>query len=336
MAFALSVLGLAALATSAPSVAPSSGALVELRTWLTNPTVGGLVAPSIILAESQLCGLTLFAAEDLVCDELIGRVPLDACLSAEAACNDPCVGAAAREVLAQFGYSTPGQHIVTAALLAHARLCDGDARAKWAPYVDSLPWGEGESGELSDSLAQHPLVIGEDCVLSSVGGFEVRLADRLQSVYRTAEWVHQMLDGTVSPERCFRAVVLVGSRAFDLASRWREVVAEADRDGLCDWSITMIPFFDMSNHPSQSLLDAMGEAGARFRKLPNPKLGAMRWDCDWDTRQLVIYSPPAFEVYEGEELLNYYSHAGAYEREPQARAHAEANFVTQYGFSPWH
>ena len=26
--------------------------------------------------------------------------------------------------------------------------------------------------------------------------------------------------------------------------------------------------------------DAMGEAGERFRKLPNPKLGAMRWDCE--------------------------------------------------------
>ena len=334
----LGTAGLAQTSTTVPiaQVSRPQAKYSNLEAWLCSPETGGWVESSLAVSHSDLCGAGLLTSKGLSCDQLIGRMPLAACISAEAALEDPAIGSRARQVLEGTRFSQGGQAIVVAAVLAHARFCDGAARDRWAPYADSLPWATG-SGE--DPLGSHPLVQGADCTLARVGQFEERLAERLERARASAAHVYNVLGGEVPEEDCFRATVLVGSRAFDLSPHWARAAKQnaAERAGRCNWSITLVPFFDLANHPSMSSLDAAGALGSRFRQLPSPRYGVLHTICDFTDPEprLSVYAPKGLELLEGDELLNYYGDAGIFERDDQARAIAEANFVAQYGFSPW-
>ena len=48
-----------------------------------------------------------------------------------------------------------------------------------------------------------------------------------------------------------------------------------------------------------------------------------------------VLAPAKLPVKEGDELFNWYGGAGAGASTPEARAAGEAEFLVQYGFSPW-
>jgi hypothetical protein len=299
VASALFVASVEAMAVKAPSTLHSG-----LHRWLTSEAIGGFASPSLALSESPLCGSGLFAAEHIARNEQVGCLPFDACINAETALRDPAIGIKAQQFVESFGSSPGVQVILVASLLAQARFCEGAARFKWAPYVDTLPWGANDA---PDTLVGHPLVVGVDCTLADVGGCEERLGSRLEGARRAAAAIHQVLDGAVSEEDCLRAYVIVGSRAVDLSPWWDHQVPESERLLPSNWSIVMIPYFDNANHPSMALLGAASNSfGERFRAIDgHPRYGTMRLEPDFRAQQLRIYSPPALEMLAGDELLNY-------------------------------
>lgn len=264
---------------------------------------GGVASPKVEMAPSTACGggLGLFATEDLAARELLGEVPVSACLSAEAALNDPELGNFAAVFLQQQDGARAAEAVVLAALIARARYApSSSARRAWGEYVDMLPWGDGGPGG-EDSLRNHPLVLRDD----------ETLGEHMEDARVSAEAVHAILTeaaeataGEPAPTeaQCYRAVVIVASRSFDMSTAVpaarpaaaaataaatasagaaagsgadgaeRAAPSAAPSDGersrvsLSGFSYVMVPFFDCLNHPSESALRASGEAGARFRK----------------------------------------------------------------------
>ena len=129
----------------------------DMMTWL-----GAAVQPDVTVARrSEACGGTtgLFATRALAPGSLLARVPCDACLAAADACDDSELGPVCRDFLR--GVPTTekaADGVVLAMLLVQVRYgrtrAAYAARERWGPYVDSLPWADGDD---DDPLAGHPL-----------------------------------------------------------------------------------------------------------------------------------------------------------------------------------
>lgn len=184
----------AALATS---VGPGAGELLRVQRavrWLGDAAVA---ADATEVRLSPGCGNSagVFAVRALVPGERLATVPLVQCLSSADACADVAIGPACRAFLAGARGDPTAEGVALAALLVLARtqpsglhapqgkgggssggemLAEGssDARERWGPYVDSLPWGgsveAGAAGEIEafeDPLQAHALVAADakDC-----------------------------------------------------------------------------------------------------------------------------------------------------------------------------
>jgi hypothetical protein len=219
-------------------------------------------------------------------------------------------------------------------------------------YVDSLPWGDGEAGD-ADSLAHHPLLAGLS--EEQLGEHAERLAEHLANAHMSAREVRAILSDAghaCTYEACFRAVMLVASRTFDMSTPLRAAgITALDADGLVPGRFVMIPVFDCLNHPSVTALRTYGEAGERFKQ--HVVLDAcVRWRMRTDeaanadsadaarppsamAHVITVHAPVALDVCAGDELWQWYGNAGWGSRTREAWDYGEAKFLAQYGFLPW-
>ena len=140
-------------------------------------------------------------------------------------------------------------------------------------------------------------------------------AERTASVAR----VLARVDGALGPARadalCFRAVLLVLTRAFDLS----HLVDDAE--------VALWPFADLFNHPSAAAVRGsafadVGVSGAAVRS-------------SLEDGRLCLRAPSELAVAAGDEIFNWYGNAGFGAESPDAWKEAELRFTYQYGFSPW-
>jgi len=329
---------MAGLAAAFFLLAATSAAVLsqsQLTRWFEHE-MGGTASDALAVGDSPMgVGPGCLAVRDIPPDERLFVVPAEACMSAAAAVADPDLGEKALGCLEAFGFSASAEAIVTAALLLVARYApESAARARWGAYVDTLPWGDAH-----DSLASHPVVLGETSVIGSR-----RYEESLASARAVALLTSGLVD--VSEERCHRAIILVASRTFNLG-----------RNG---WASTVVPMLDMANQPSLSGVRSAGEAAERFRQgyfssdafkaKRHPKEGMVQFSMEWSTAEeagatcgspgmpqlvAITANAPPHGLKAGEEMLLWYGDAGWGAATPEQRAEEELNFVAQYGFSPW-
>ena len=269
-------------ALSATPAVGQSANIGKLLSWFVDEKRGE-VSDAITVGESPMgIGPGLLAARDVNAGECIMTVPGSACMSALDAVEDPDIGEAARLCLWYFGYSTGTEGMVTAALLAMARYAEGSAaRKRWGPYADSLPWAPsgGDSGE-SDPMAFHPFMSSEiDWMRSSLGPkyYQCKAA-----AYNVRLIVADAVGELISEEQCFRALMLVASRCFELtdlgsgseqdgstSSKKARLAYTTASDGgeekEIQWGAVMVPALDLCNHPSISGIRRAGHLGERFQ-----------------------------------------------------------------------
>lgn len=333
------VLVLAACIHSAPggSVSPSA----RVVRWFEG--TGAQVSDCIQIGRSEACGggSGILARRQLAPLETLVTAPLSSCLSAASALEDAEIGAACAEYLAAAGGELAGaEAVVVAAMLVHVRASppSSPAGVRWGPYVNTLPWGRdfalADEGE-GDSLAHHPLLLEGDDADGPPGDAEL-LREHRADAAASADAVHALLKARVPWRACFRAVVIVASRTFDFTVP----LAAYDAKPGVKWAFVMVPVLDNLNHPSRSALEAIGEAGERFRR--TDVLGAcVRWRMDEKEHSepwVSACAPTELRVEAGDELWQWYGNAGwapGAAHDPQAWRAGEAKFRAQYGFSPW-
>jgi hypothetical protein len=155
---------------------------------------------------------------------------------------------------------------------------------------------------------------------------------------------------------CFRALVLVASRAFDFSHSWKEesksrsesnsAEGHSDLSG-CTMSFVMVPFLDLFNHPSASALAQAGLSGAAFQQL-SPKAACIDVKVNFDLQPsscgamasspdacVSVLAPQELPVNPGDELWNWYSNAGFGSKTREEMARAVLEFKCSYGFNPW-
>ena len=316
----------------------------NLLPWLT---ASGGSLPGLSLGSSAACGggSGVFASRDLEPNEVVGKVPLAACLTAADACADPTIGPSILDFLdesVEYGQERGAEVVALVALLVHVRYGDDAtaARERFSGFVDTLPWGDGDE---DDSLRHHPLLDRQ-----SQPSPDTPMAEAVElargRAQRTARMAAELLGASSNEElisKCFRATVLVASRSFDLAAFW----ARAGAEERGRWrSKTLVPALDWLNHPSRSAL-AHGETTAHTAAFAEKEAivdaCARHWlhvgtdDDDDDDDEVWIIAPPKLRVPEGAELFLWYGDAGWGTKSKQEWDEGEATFYAQYGFSPW-
>lgn len=325
-------------------LAVAKAAAPNLLPWLT--ASGGSLS-GLSLASSEACGggSGVFAARDLELNEVVGKVPMTACVTAAAACADPTIGPSILDFLeesVEYGQERGAEAVALVAMLAHVRYGDtgaAAARERFGGFVDTLPWGDGAK---DDSLRHHPL-LDRHSQPSPDTPKAAAVQEARSRAQGTARLAAELLGASSNDEvisRCFRATVLVASRSFDLAPFW----ARAGAEERGRWrSKTLVPAFDWLNHPSRSALahgettahtaafaekEAIVDACARHRL----HVGA---DDDGADDEVWLIAPSKLRVPEGAELFAWYGNAGWGTKSPQEWDAGEASFYAQYGFSPW-
>jgi len=319
-------------------------------------------------------GLGVFASSPLALGEELGTIPLEACISySDAYANEEELGEEIRSRLppdAAFGQAS----VAVAALLAYARWAEtpgGETlRRQWGEYIDTLPWEVAEqvAADGAASFASDAALREADALRAETdaSGDEEDLSGsiarwRRMHVARArgyAKGVQALLGGRLPLEACWAALWLVESRAFDLGPYGGN-------------SCVMVPWLDIFNHPSASALRAHGAAGAAFASAASRLAGCISWTAELEQRDadkrddgdddgddggdededeelgrvrgrrrskpkaVVVRAPRELPVGAGDELWNWYESAGFGTSNPEEWARGEAQFLAQYGFSPW-
>lgn len=187
-------------------------------------TSGGSLS-GLSLASSKACGggAGVFALRDLELNEVVGKVPMAACVTAADACADPTIGPSIRDFLdesVEYGQERGAEVVALVAMLAHVRYGDNGAaaaRERFSGFVDTLPWGDGDE---DDSLRHHPLLDRQSEPSPDTPKAEAVEQARIRA-RSTARMAAELLGASSNEElisRCFRATVLVASRSLDRKS----------------------------------------------------------------------------------------------------------------------
>jgi len=216
--------------------------------------------------------------------------------------------------------SIEAQGVVVAAAIAKVRYGDASQeshdeatfRGKWQSYVDSLPWGDDETR--SDSLRVHPLVLAME---QADGELEEDLAAALLAARRGSGLVRSLLGPAIGDAACFRAVLIVLTRAFDLSHV---------RPGA---TIALMPAGDLFNHPSAALVVGTAFAECNMRGACVQSVKAPGADA------ISIRAPVELDLFPGDQIYNYYGAAGFGADSPEDWRKSERAFLHQYGFVPW-
>lgn len=307
----------------------------RLTDWLHDR--GGSISDALAFRDSPMgVGFGMLAARDVCAGEKLIAVPGSTCISPASAVADPDIGDASRQLLES---SDGSSHcaVVMAALLALAHFSPlSAARQQWGPYVDSLPWSD-------DTM--HPILRGDASVIGP------RLAMARASAQMVREMLRKRANLALTEEHSLRAIVLIASRAFAIPAPPAAAV----------WaSPCLVPILDMANHPSIAGVRHAGAAAARFEERffstaawkagRHPQEGTLQIDVAWSDADnegggaaegmpllamLTVRAPQNHSLKAGEEMFCWYGDAGWGEPAPEARAAKEADFISQYGFSPW-
>jgi len=127
----------------------------NLLNWLNTTFPASYINPSISLAPTTSGGGTgghgAFATSPLSKDDLIFRIPREACITSKDVWNDPDCGKAFQAIIEKSG---PGGFTVCLAgflakeYLAQQQMSDGGGKAsRFGPYLDTLPWKRGWNGQ---------------------------------------------------------------------------------------------------------------------------------------------------------------------------------------------
>lgn len=310
-------------------------------------TSGGSLS-GLSLASSKACGggAGVFALRDLELNEVVGKVPMAACVTAADACADPTIGPSIRDFLdesVEYGQERGAEVVALVAMLAHVRYGDNGAaaaRERFSGFVDTLPWGDGDE---DDSLRHHPLLDRQSEPSPDTPKAEAVEQARIRA-RSTARMAAELLGASSNEElisRCFRATVLVASRSFDLAPFW----ARAGAEERGRWrSKTLVPALDWLNHPSRSALahgaTTAAIAAAFAEKEAIVDACARHWlrvgdEADGSGDEVWLIAPSRLAVPEGAELFAWYGNAGWGAKSATEWDAGEAAFYAQYGFSPW-
>jgi hypothetical protein len=196
--------------------------------------------------------------------------------------------------------------------------------------------------------------------------------DRLNKARKSARAAAALLRGTAAgadPKACeaicFRALVLVASRAFDFSRAWKEQIGSgtnSDSDGSGSSSdsgsdsgsscgsdgstgtmaYVLVPFADLFNHPSASALAQAGPAGVAFQQR-SPRAACIDVKANFDLTVasggcgggVSVFAPLELPVEGGNELWNWYSNAGFGSKTRGEMTKAVLEFHCAYGFNPW-
>ena len=330
-------------------LSPSYRSGVRLITWLEQEH-GGAISEAIRVDASRACqGSGVFATQRRLAPfEPIATIPLSACITAQDACSDREIGRSVVEYLREHSEMLGANAVGVASLLAHARFGTSsaahNAKARWRPYLDSLPWDA--------PLPPVAITPPQDDALGALVATEY--ADQVSELDRLATAVHEVLGRRIDKAFCRQAFQLAASRCFSLApfirsdGRHRKI-APSTADGV------LVPFLDVFNHPSRRAL-AQTRIGSKFARTPLREI-VCRWAYEDVVSAVRVYAPgepPAL----GDELYNMYDLAGADEvfrpnsdflglqterllaatwSDARLRewAEGEAFFRARFGFSPW-
>ena len=284
-----------------------------LERWLGSLATAktGVAHDAVETKPSSACGgMGVFARRPLASREVLAVIPSRCTVTAADSELLPV------PVRASAGMSPKNCEAATiAALLVLARFSSdsAEARVRWGPFVDSMPWASSES----DPMHEHPLVVAhreDDPDLVSPGALDL--------VRRIAQAARASLDDTLGSDdalfdRCYRAALLVSTRAFSFPRR----------------PYVMVPFADNLNHPSQTALAALGPAGRRWTAA-GLRDACISRSID-DHGAVTVYAPAALEIFEGDELFTWYGNAGYGAPTREEGEEGLRAFVTSYGFSPW-
>lgn len=260
---------------------PTAYSPASVMPWLTDASISDAVE----IRRSVTGGLGVFSRRSIRPGEILARVPLEACVSANTAVEDPVIGPASYQFLEDHNHSKAAEGVVVAAFLAKTISERGSDDTSGSQlhhaYIASLPWACSDS---EDPLGAHPLVTGD-------GASQARLT----SAAATAAAAHEVLrEGlTAAPaslETCARATLLVGTRALPFDRFWQmhearqggkgrsqsgsshsTTVNDEDGHSVTDQSprsrrLILVPFLDLFNHPSASALAQQPDLGANFKK----------------------------------------------------------------------
>lgn len=143
--------------TTAPTTDASNAGVTtaeysNLLTWLNTTFPTSYVHPSIAIAPSTRGGGTgghgAFATSPLSKDELVFRIPREACVTSQDVWTDPDCGAAFQSIIKKTGPG--GFSVCLAGYLAKEYLvetAEGGKASKFGPYLATLPWKRNINGQ---------------------------------------------------------------------------------------------------------------------------------------------------------------------------------------------
>ncbi len=139
------------LALSSPATSPtakitSTAEYSNLLSWLTNTFPNAYINPSVTIAPSPCGGHGAFATKPIAQDELLFKIPREACITSSSILNDPECGTAFKTLMKKAG---PGSFTVSmAGYLAKEYLCYLEGKETlFGPYLATLPWKRGWNGQ---------------------------------------------------------------------------------------------------------------------------------------------------------------------------------------------
>lgn len=151
------------LALTSPAKAPTAKQITtdeytNLVDWLKDSfPSSSYINPSVIIAPSPCGGHGAFASSSIAKDELLFKIPREACITSTSILNDEECGTAFQTLMKKAG---PGSFTVCmAGYLAKEYLCYLEGKpSKFGPYLATLPWKRGWNGQ------EHPLFWSQDDV----------------------------------------------------------------------------------------------------------------------------------------------------------------------------
>ena len=138
-------------ALSSPANAPtakltSTEEYSNLLKWLEKTFPTSYINPSISILPSPCGGHGAFASRDIAKDELLFKIPREACITSSTILNDSECGTAFKTLMKKAG---PGSFTVSmAGYLAKEYLCYLEGKETlFGPYFATLPWKRGINGQ---------------------------------------------------------------------------------------------------------------------------------------------------------------------------------------------
>jgi hypothetical protein len=139
------------LALTSPKSAPTAKDITteeysQVLQWLDTTFPSSYINPSISIQPSPCGGHGAFATSDIQEDELLFKIPREACITSSSILNDEECGTAFQTLMKKAG---PGSFTVSmAGYLAKEYLCYLEGKeSKFGPYLATLPWKRGWNGQ---------------------------------------------------------------------------------------------------------------------------------------------------------------------------------------------